>query len=108
MFENKKILILGFARSGYEAAKYLLKHNNEVYLTDMKKDHDKEQMKELEDFEKVINARMKQLFDEYICVDGEEKGEAYNQILKVFMIGYGHGWNDRKEIDTVVRRADIP
>lgn len=65
-------------------------------------------MKELEDFEKVINARMKQLFDEYIRIDGEEKGEAYNQILKVFMIGYGHGWNDRKEIDTVVRRADIP
>ena len=49
MFENKKVLILGFARSGYEAAKYLLKHNNEVYLTDMKKDHDKDQMKELED-----------------------------------------------------------
>lgn len=68
----------------------------------------KREMKGLEDFEKAINARMKQLFDEYICVDGEEKGEAYNQILKVFMIGYGHGWNDRKEIDTVVRRADIP
>ena len=49
MFTNNKILILGFARSGYEAAKFLLKRGNEVYLTDMKEDHDKKQMKELED-----------------------------------------------------------
>ena len=48
MFQNNKILILGFARSGYEAAKFLLKRGNTVYLTDMKKDHDKEQMDELE------------------------------------------------------------
>ena len=48
MFENNKILILGFAKSGYEAAKFLLKRGNEVYLTDMKTDHDKDQMKELE------------------------------------------------------------
>lgn len=47
MFENKKILILGFARSGYEAAKYLLKKNNEVYLTDIKTEHDKSQIEEL-------------------------------------------------------------
>ena len=49
MFTNNKILILGFARSGYEAAKFLLKRGNVVYLTDMKEDHDKNQMKELED-----------------------------------------------------------
>ena len=48
MFQNNKILILGFARSGYEAAKFLLKRGNTVYLTDMKKDHDKEQIDELE------------------------------------------------------------
>ena len=47
MFENKKILILGFARSGYEAAKYLLKHHNSVVLTDMKTEHDKDQIEEL-------------------------------------------------------------
>ena len=40
MFENKKILILGFARSGYEAAKLLRSRNNDVTLTDMKVDHD--------------------------------------------------------------------
>ena len=49
MFQNNKILILGFARSGYEAAKYLLKRGNTVYLTDMKKDHDKKQMNELKE-----------------------------------------------------------
>lgn len=35
MFENKKIFILGMARSGYEAAKLLAKHNNEILITDM-------------------------------------------------------------------------
>ena len=49
MFENNKILILGFARSGYEAAKFLVNRGNEVILTDMKTDHDKEQIKELKD-----------------------------------------------------------
>lgn len=47
MFENKKILILGFARSGYEAAKLLRSRNNDVTLTDMKVDHDKEKINEL-------------------------------------------------------------
>ena len=51
MFENKKILILGFARSGYQAAKLLIKRNNEVYLNELKeeKDLDSEQVKELKD-----------------------------------------------------------
>ena len=30
MFENKKILVLGFARSGYEVSKVLIQRNNEV------------------------------------------------------------------------------
>lgn len=47
MFENNKILILGFARSGYEAAKFLLKRGNIVYLTDMKTEHDEKQIEEL-------------------------------------------------------------
>ena len=46
MFENKKIFILGMARSGYEAAKVLLKRNNEVFITDSK-DQDEENVKEL-------------------------------------------------------------
>ena len=38
------------------------------------------------------------LFDENIGVGGEKADEAYKQVLKVFMLGYGHGWNDRKEL----------
>ena len=34
MFENKKIFILGLARSGYEAAKVLIKLNNEVIINE--------------------------------------------------------------------------
>ena len=55
-------------------------------------------MKELKDFEKAINERMIQLFDENIGVGGEKADEAYKQVLKVYMLGSGHGWNDRKEL----------
>ena len=55
-------------------------------------------MKELKDFEKAINERMIQLFDENIGVGGEKADESYKQVLKVFMLGYGHEWNDRKEL----------
>lgn len=49
MFENKKIFILGLARSGFAAAKYLIKHNNEVILNDGKEEEkqDKNQVEEL-------------------------------------------------------------
>ena len=51
MFENKKILILGFARSGYQAAKVLIKRNNKVILNDSKDESrvDAEQVQELRD-----------------------------------------------------------
>ena len=35
MYKNKKIFVLGMARSGYEVAKLLAKDNN-VFITDMK------------------------------------------------------------------------
>lgn len=49
MFENKKVLILGFARSGYETAKTLIKRNNTVILNDSKDEdkHDDSKVKEL-------------------------------------------------------------
>ncbi|MDD3241152.1 MAG: UDP-N-acetylmuramoyl-L-alanine--D-glutamate ligase [Bacilli bacterium] len=49
MFENKKILILGFARSGYEAAKVLIQKNNKVILNDGKElsKNDEERYNEL-------------------------------------------------------------
>ena len=48
-FEGKKILILGFARSGYQAAKVLIKRGNTVYLNDSKDEDkmDKDQVLEL-------------------------------------------------------------
>ena len=45
MLENKKIFILGMARSGYEAAK-LLYNNNEIIICDSK-EQDKEKIEEL-------------------------------------------------------------
>lgn len=46
MFENKKIFILGMARSGYNVAKLLYK-NNEIIITD-KNEQDEEKVRELE------------------------------------------------------------
>ncbi len=50
MFEDKKILILGMARSGYEACKYLSKHNNTIILNDggSRDKQDKDKVLELE------------------------------------------------------------
>lgn len=47
MFNNKKVFILGMARSGYEAAKFLVKKNCQILITDMK-EQDIEKVKELE------------------------------------------------------------
>lgn len=48
MIQNKKILILGMARSGISVAKMLAKYNNEILITDIK-DQEKEVVKELQD-----------------------------------------------------------
>lgn len=66
MFENKKILILGFARSGYEAAKLLINKNNTVVLTDLKTDHDKDKIEELEKLgvKLVLGSHPENLLDE--------------------------------------------
>ena len=49
MFKDEKILILGMARSGYEAAKVLISRGNEVVLNDNKSEdlQDKKQTEEL-------------------------------------------------------------
>ena len=54
MFENKKIFILGMARSGYSAAKLLSNYNNEILVTDMNK-QDEKQVKELEEKDHLRN-----------------------------------------------------
>lgn len=48
MFENKKILIFGMARSGYEVAKVLAHHHNQLVITDSK-EQDPIHVKELEE-----------------------------------------------------------
>ena len=68
MFENKKVLILGLARSGYAAAKLLLKKGNQVYLNDLKDEskHDKEKILELKELgcEIILGNHPKDLLDE--------------------------------------------
>ena len=66
MFENNKIFILGFARSGYEAAKLLAKKGNTVILNDMKTEQDEEKVKELEDLgvEIILGSHPDDILDE--------------------------------------------
>ena len=49
MFKGNKVLILGLARSGYQAAKVLIERGNTVYLNDFKEEdkQDSEQVSEL-------------------------------------------------------------
>ena len=49
LFKNNKVLILGLARSGYQAAKFLMKRGNTVYLNDFKEEdkQDQNQVEEL-------------------------------------------------------------
>ena len=51
MFENNKILILGFARSGYESAKFLIGRGNTVIVNDggNEEKHDPTKIQELKD-----------------------------------------------------------
>lgn len=64
MFENKKIFILGMARSGYSAAKLLDLHNNTILITDSK-EQNQEHVKELEDkgIRVVISESPEELLD---------------------------------------------
>lgn len=51
MFKNLNILVLGFARSGYEVSKLLIKHNNKITINDYSgiEKQDLNKVKELED-----------------------------------------------------------
>jgi len=66
MFENKKIFILGMARSGYHAAKILAQRNNEIVLSDINADQDKNHIKELEDLgvKLLLGPDQEDVFDE--------------------------------------------
>lgn len=68
MFEHKKIFILGFARSGYEAAKLLVDRGNTVLLNDAKdeKSQNQEQLKELKEkgVEFVLGSHPDEILDD--------------------------------------------
>ncbi len=80
MYEHKKIFILGMARSGYEAAKILLKRNNKVSITDMK-EQDELHVKEL-----------KELGATYVVTDAPADllNKSYDLIIKNPGITYEH------------------
>ena len=61
MFENKKIFILGMAKSGFEAAKLLATRNSKILITDQKEQKE-EHVSEL-----------KRLGVEYIVTDHPEE-----------------------------------
>jgi hypothetical protein len=56
-------------------------------------------LKEMKDKETAIRERIEHLFGEYVIIGGEKKGEAYQDLLKLFAIGYQLGWNDRHSLD---------
>lgn len=64
MFENKKIFILGMARSGYEVAKLLSDKNNQILVVDAN-EQDKDKVKELESLgiKVVITSEAEELLD---------------------------------------------
>ena len=66
MFENKKIFILGMARSGYEVSKFLAKRNNNIVLNDGSYSQNIEHIKELEDLgvKVILGSHPDDLFDE--------------------------------------------
>ena len=72
MYENKKILVLGMARSGYEVCKLLANQNNDITITDMK-EQDEKQVEEL-----------KSLGVKYIVTDEPEKllDETFEVLVK--------------------------
>ena len=57
-------------------------------------------LREMKDKETAIRERIEQLFGEYIQIGGEKRDEAYQQVLKVFAIGYKLGWNGQYSINT--------
>lgn len=64
MIENKKIFVLGMARSGYGVAKLLSKYNNDILITDQK-EQDYNHVKELTDLgvKYIVSEKPEQILD---------------------------------------------
>lgn len=62
--------------------------------------------KEIGDFEKAIDERTRQLFDELVSEGVEEKDEGYLFARALFMLGYQHGWNDHFDLTLEADKAE--
>ncbi len=80
MFENKKIFVLGMARSGYEVAKVLRKHHNEVFITD-RSEQKEEHVRELQDL--GVTFKLSETGVEYL-------DSTYDYVVKNPGISYEH------------------
>lgn len=91
MFENKKIVILGMARSGYEAAKVLIKRNNEVILNDKNIEQDENHIKELKDLgvKVILGSHPDDLIDESVDYVIKNPGikDSHEMIQKAIELG---------------------
>ena len=70
MGDNRKALVLGMARSGYEAAKFLIDKGYRVVLNDAKADQNPDQVKELEALgvEVVLGSHPEHLLDGSVAI----------------------------------------
>ena len=84
MFENKKIFILGMARSGYEAAKLLSDYNNEIIVTDGKEQKE-ELVSELESLgvKVIITSDQLSLLDDSFDYVIKKPGSKYDHPVVV-------------------------
>lgn len=69
MYNHKKIIILGMARSGYEVAKLLSSYENDIIITD-RKDQEKEKIEELKKLgvNFIIKENQEELVDETVDI----------------------------------------
>lgn len=83
MVTNKKVLVLGMARSGYEAAK-LLAPDNEVFVTDVR-EQDSKKVKELEDLgvKVIITDQAQDLIDNTFNLMVKNPGIKYDNLAVV-------------------------
>lgn len=80
MFKNKKIFVLGMARSGYEVTKLLSKYNNQILVTD-EKEQDVNHIEELEE----LGANFIQSEDPVSLIDS-----SFDLVIKNPGIRYDH------------------
>ena len=65
MYQNKKVFILGMARSGYEVAKLLANYTDKILITDIKEQNE-EHVEELQKLgiQYIVTNKPEELFDD--------------------------------------------